>query len=70
MTRFERWVKTGWDPESGRQVPYNEPVPLPPHQHDPIMSGWCGICQEAARIAGGPTPRAQRDASRDGGRER
>jgi len=29
--------------------PHNAPKPLPAHQHDPAMSGWCPICQEAAR---------------------
>jgi hypothetical protein len=67
MTRFERWVITGWDPESGRQVPYNEHIPTPRHYH-PEPPHWhpdCGECREAAQRAWRDAPASSKPLERE-----
>jgi hypothetical protein len=68
LNRHERWIETAWDDESGVNPPFNKPAPLPPHQHDALMSGWCPICRENAELDRKNHP--ENYAKRDCGKER
>lgn len=71
MTRYERWLQTGWDRETGVNPPPNEPKAPPVHTHG---DGWpvCQGCMDQSRLdrALNPTKYTEREKTRGEYRER